>query len=86
MGMNVSGGNSYMQLAHQWIAATLNLNGAISNIPAVAAAMTQGQAWLIANTPASGNAVPNIKNAQATAWASTLDNFNNGLLGISHCN
>jgi len=85
MGMSVAGGNSYMQLAHQWIAATLNLNGATSNIPAVANAMSLGQAWLLAKTPASTNTVPNIKDAQATAWATTLDNFNNGLLGIPHC-
>jgi hypothetical protein len=85
MGMSVAGGNSYMQLAHQWIAATLNLAGATSNNAAVAAAMTQGEAWLKANTPASTNTVPNIKNAQATAWASTLDDFNNGKLGIAHC-
>ncbi|MDB4891251.1 MAG: Cna domain protein [Gemmatimonadetes bacterium] len=85
MGKSVAGGNSYMQLAHQWIAATLNLAGATSNNPTVAAAMSQGEAWLKANTPASTNAVPNLKNAQATAWASTLDDFNNGRLGISHC-
>jgi hypothetical protein len=85
MGKSVAGGNSYMQLAHQWIAATLNLAGATSNNPTVAAAMSQGQAWLLSHTPASTNAVPNIKDAQATAWASTLDDFNNGKLGIPHC-
>ncbi|MEO5817735.1 MAG: hypothetical protein ABIT20_20875 [Gemmatimonadaceae bacterium] len=85
MGKSVAGGNSYMQLAHQWIAATLNLAGATSNSPAVAAAMSQGKAWLLSNTPASTNTVPNLKNAQATAWASTLDDFNNGKLGIPHC-
>ncbi len=85
MGKSVAGGNSYMQLAHQWIAATLNLAGATSNIPAVANAMSQGQAWLLSKTPASTNTVPNLKDAQATAWASTLDDFNNGKLGISHC-
>jgi hypothetical protein len=85
MGMSVAGGNSYMQLAHQWIAATLNLGGAIPSNPSVAAAMSQGEAWLQANTPASTNTVPNIKNAQATAWASTLDDFNNGNLGTPHC-
>ncbi len=48
--------------------------------------MTQAKAFLLANTPASTNSVPNFKNAQATAWATTLDNLNNGLLGIPHCN
>ena len=86
MGMSVAGGNSYMQLAHQWIAASLNLAGATSSNAAVASAMSQGGAWLLANTPAITNAVPNMKNAQATAWASTLDDFNNGKLGTPHCN
>ena len=85
MSMSVAGGNSYMQLAHQWIAATLNLSGATSSNAAVAAAMSQGGAWLLVNTPASTNSVPNMKNAQANAWASTLDDFNNGKLGIAHC-
>lgn len=85
MDQSVSGGNSYMQLAHQWIAATLNLAGATSSNPVVAAAMSQGEAWLKANTPAVTSTVPNIKNSQATAWASTLDDFNNGRLGIAHC-
>ncbi len=87
MGMNVAGGNSYMQLAHQWIAAKLNLGAApASGIASVDAALASGGAWLSANTPASTNSVPNIKNAQATAWASTLDDFNNGRLGLPHCN
>ncbi|MEO7457265.1 MAG: PKD domain-containing protein [Gemmatimonadaceae bacterium] len=86
MGMNVAGGNSYMQLAHQWIAAKLNLGGAASSGNAtVDGALSAGGAWLITNTPASTNSVPNIKNSQATAWASTLDDYNNGRLNLPHC-
>ena len=86
MGMSVKGGNSYMQLAHQWIAATLNKGAAASTGNAtVDAALSAGGAWLLANTPNNASSVPNIKNAQATAWASTLDDYNNGRLGLPHC-
>lgn len=64
----------------------LNLAGANSSNAAVASAMSQGGAWLLANTPASTNSVPNMKNAQASAWASAGDDFNNGNLGTPHCN
>ncbi|MEP6730017.1 MAG: hypothetical protein ABJE10_05245 [bacterium] len=47
--------------------------------------MSQAGAWLLANTPANASKVPNFKNAQATAWASVLDDFNNGKLGTAHC-
>ena len=83
MSLPPKGGNSYLQLAHQWIAATLN--GAVgSTNPAVTSALSSGGAWLLANTPVNGP-LPSIKDAQATAWATTLDNFNNGFLGTPHC-
>ena len=84
MGIAPQGGNSYLQLAHQWIAATLNsANGA--TLPAnVQTTLANSEAWLVANTPATGG-VPFVKNAQATAWAGVLDSFNNGLSGTPHC-
>lgn len=85
MGMNVSGGNSYMQLAHQWIAATLNRGTGAPMSPSVLTVLNQAEAWLLLKTPANGP-VPNIKDAQATAWASVLDDYNNGRLGTPHCN
>jgi hypothetical protein len=81
MSIAPKGGNSYLQLAHQWIAATLN--GA-AGAPAVSTTLNDAGAWLEANTPATGP-VPFVKNAQANAWASTLDDFNNGRLGTPHC-
>ena len=80
-----TGGNAYYQLAHQFIAAKLNvLKGT--------AAPTGVNFTLIENffktyTPAQiaamkgGNAV----RQQALAWASTLDSYNNGLLNAPHC-
>ena len=85
MGMSVKGGNSYMQLAHQWIAATLNRGTGAPMSASVVTVLNQGEAWLIANTPALTSSVPNLKNAQATAWASVLDDYNNGRLGTPHC-
>jgi hypothetical protein len=77
-------GNSYLQLAHQWIAATLNSAGGASVPTNVATTLAASEAWLIANTPATGP-VPYVKNAQATAWAGVLDDYNNGLTGPGHC-
>ena len=85
MGMAVKGGNSYMQLAHQWIAATLNRTSGAPMRSDVVTVLDAAKAWLIANTPVNG-AVPTIKDAQATAWASVLDDYNNGKLGTLHCN
>ncbi len=85
MGMSVTGGNSYMQLAHQWIAATLNWQSGAPMRADVLAVLNQSKTWLIAKTPANG-AVPNFKDSQATAWAKILDDYNNGKLGTPHCN
>jgi uncharacterized surface anchored protein len=78
------GGNSYDQLAHQWMAAKLNRAQGAPTSSAVLQALNAAEAWLLANTPVSGP-LPSIKNAQADAWGTTLDNFNNGLAGTSHC-
>jgi hypothetical protein len=85
MGMAVTGGNSYMQLAHQWIAATLNRQSGAPMAATVVTVLDQSKAWLISKTPVNGP-VPNIKDAQATAWAKVLDDYNNGKLGTLHCN
>ena len=85
MGMSVTGGNSYMQLAHQWIAATLNRQIGAPMRADVLLVLNQAKVWLISKTPVNGP-VPNFKDAQATAWASVLDDYNNGRLGTPHCN
>jgi len=78
------GGNAYIQLAHQFIAASLNLNGAPSGDASVDAAIAGGAAYFAsagAGTPAPSGAL----RTQVQAWATTLDNYNNGLLGPGHC-
>jgi hypothetical protein len=76
-------GSAWYQLAHQWMAAELNvLNGATA--PAnVQTALADGWDWLLANEPGAklkGNAASDAK-----GWASTLGSFNEGLIGPGHC-
>ncbi|MGQ0641041.1 MAG: hypothetical protein ACT4P6_09780 [Gemmatimonadaceae bacterium] len=78
------GGNAYLQLAHQFIAASLNVNGGSSGVAGVDAALA-GAAAYFAGAPAG---IPNPTGATRTqlqAWATTLDNFNNGVTGPGHC-
>lgn len=77
--MNPSGGNSFIQLAHQYIAAVLNVNG--GSDPAADAAIANAAAKFSAT--AAG--VTFVKNAAWTSLASTLDNYNNGKTGPGHC-
>lgn len=82
-----SGGNAYIQLAHQFIAASLNVNGTSgSGVAAVDAALAGAHAafggWAAGiGAPAKNSAT----RAQWQAWASTLDAFNNGVTGPGHC-
>ena len=78
-------GNAYYQLAHQFIAAKLNiLKGAAA--PA-GFDMAAADAFFTANTPAQIAALKGSSplRAQALAWAATLDSYNNGLLNAPHC-
>ncbi|MBK8248066.1 MAG: hypothetical protein IPK85_11785 [Gemmatimonadetes bacterium] len=66
-------GNVYIQLAHQYMAAKLNvLNGA--GVPAnVSAALTAAEAYFSTGA------------GDITGLASLLDDYNNGLIGPGHC-
>ncbi len=78
-----SGGNVYLQLAHQYIAAKLNILNGASTTPAVNAAIAYAEAFFPGKTPATSltNAVKNT----VRGHASTLDKYNNGLIGPGHC-
>jgi hypothetical protein len=78
------GGNAYLQLAHQFIAASLNTNGGPSGVAAVDAAMA-GAAAYFAGAPAGIPTPSGALRTQLQAWATTLDNYNNGLTGPGHC-
>jgi hypothetical protein len=76
-------GNPYYNLAHQYMAAKLNILNGASSTPAVDAAIAGAEAFFAVKTPSSplNNATKN----QIRAWASTLDQYNNGLIGPGHC-
>ncbi len=78
--LSAAGGNSFVQLAHQYIAAKLNLNG--GSDPTINSAMTQAEALF--SGLASGTTF--IKNATWTNLATVLDNYNKGVTGPGHCN
>lgn len=77
------GGNAYYILAHAFIAARLNLLNGASSTPEVDAAMTWATTFFNTYTPSS-NLSRTVRTA-AVANATTLDNYNNGLIGPGHC-
>ncbi len=79
-----AGGNAYIILAKQYIAAVLNTGGGASGVASVDAAIA-GAAAYFAGAPAG---IPNPVDptrAQLLGWATTLDQFNNGVIGPGHC-
>jgi hypothetical protein len=81
------GGNAYLQLAHQYIAAVLNTGGNPSGDDDVDEAIADAEAFFTA--AAAGTPAPakdSQLRADVLADASTLDQFNNGILGPGHCN
>ncbi|HEU4643061.1 MAG TPA: hypothetical protein VFS44_11450 [Gemmatimonadaceae bacterium] len=80
-------GNAYYQLAHQWMAAQLNmLNGA--SVPSnVASAFTTAQSLFGSYTPAQIGALKgsNGLRQQFISLAGTLGSYNEGLIGPGHC-
>jgi len=76
------GGDATYILAHQLIAAKLNIaNGA--NPSAVAQTVIDSDNWLIANPIGSNPGNP--ARAVGIALAGTLDDYNNGEIGPGHC-
>jgi hypothetical protein len=76
-------GNQFYNLAHQYMAAKLNiLNGAAST-PAVDAAISAAETYFNGLAP---NTIPTGKlSKNLVAAASLLDKYNNGLIGPGHC-
>jgi uncharacterized repeat protein (TIGR01451 family) len=87
-----AGGNAYIILAHQWMAATLNSlkDDDPASLASVAAEMAQAEGLLTGYATTHNDlGVPYIPDdpdrATAIAIAETLDDFNNGLVGPPHC-
>ncbi len=78
-----AGGNGLLILAHQLIAAKLNiLQGADGSSVASTIASADALIGNLVSPPVGGGSLsPSSVNALAT----TLDNFNNGLIGPGHC-
>ena len=84
MRMPPKGGNAYEILAHQYIGALLNLNGAAAGVAEVDDAMSGSAAYF--SSEAAG--IPNPEEptrSQLVSWAGTLDQFNSGIIGPGHC-
>ena len=73
-------GNVWYQLAHQWMAAYLNIANGADSPSEVDSAITGGLTWLQTNDPAT-----NPKSSQAGIWAGILASFNEGTTGPGHC-
>jgi uncharacterized repeat protein (TIGR01451 family) len=75
-------GNAYYVLAHQFMAATLNVAAGASTTPGVDSALAAAQTFFSTYTPANW---PKAQKNTILSWASTLDQYNNGLIGPGHC-
>jgi hypothetical protein len=78
------GGNAYIQLAHQYMAAKLNILAGASTTPAVDAAITGAEAFFAAVAGPNTTLTAQQK-SDAKAWASTLGSYNEGDIGPGHC-
>jgi hypothetical protein len=76
-------GNAYYILAHAYIAAKLNILDGASSTPAVDAAITAAETFFNSKTPTT--TLTKAQRNAAIALATTLDNYNNGLIGPGHC-
>ena len=74
-------GDAYYNLAHQYMAAKLNILNGASTTPAVDAALAYAEKFFSTNYPTTTK----IKLAEVTKNASILDQYNNGLIGPGHC-
>jgi hypothetical protein len=81
----VNSAPGYYQLAHQFIAATLNAANGASVPNGVATTLTTAEEWLNNNSPAACTA--NGSCGAQRDWAKVLDQYNNGLYagGPPHC-
>lgn len=77
------GGNAYINLAHQYMAARLNILAGASSTTQVDAAIAWATTFFSTYTPSS-TLTKAVKN-QALAYAGLLDDYNNGRIGPGHC-
>ncbi|MDM7323415.1 MAG: hypothetical protein P3W93_000190 [Thermus sp.] len=76
-------GSAYYILAHQYIAAKLNILNGASTTSAVNAAMAWAETFFNSYKPS--DSLDKATSNQAKGYAATLDSYNNGLTGPGHC-
>ncbi len=79
------GGNVYYQLAHQYMAAKLNILNGASAPTSVTNAISAAEAWFVVTTPAQAAELKGKAAKDLRALASTLASYNEGLIGPGHC-
>lgn len=77
-------GNGFYILAHQYMAARLNVLDGASSTSDVDAALS-GAESLFGGLAAGSTTLSSEQRTQAIAWAGTLDGYNNGVTGPGHC-
>ena len=77
------GGNAYIILAHQYMAARLNILDGAATTPAVNTALGWATTFFSTYTPSS--TLSKAVREQAIAYADVLDDYNNGEIGPGHC-
>jgi hypothetical protein len=80
-----SGGNTYLQLAHQYMAAKLNIENGASSTTAVDAAIAGAEAYFAGKAAGVITETSNAQKAINRGWASTLAQYNEGAIGPGHC-
>jgi hypothetical protein len=78
------GGNAYYILAHQYIAAALNLLNGASSTEQVNEALAWAEQSFFNTYKPSSKLSTTVKN-QALYYADLLDDYNNGYIGPGHC-
>jgi hypothetical protein len=77
------GGNAYYILAHQYIAALLNIRSGAATTPAVVTALNFAQTFFTSNSPTTN--LSKTVRQDAVSAAGTLGSYNEGLIGPGHC-
>lgn len=75
-------GNAYYNLAHQYMAAKLNVLNGAATTPEVAQTIDSAEALF---SSLSGTSLTRTQSTLAKKLAGTLDSYNNGLIGPGHC-
>jgi hypothetical protein len=77
-------GNAYYQLAHQYMAAKLNILSGAGTTSAVDSAIAGAEALFTAQG-AGDTALTSAERTSALNWAGILGSYNEGLIGPGHC-